>query len=75
MLHLQMRVLRRQSAPGPDGLDPLATTAVRRNHQQAVFFINSGVVIGKTENGGAVGFHGFKVSAVQQRLWMAVGDK
>jgi hypothetical protein len=33
------------------------------------------MIIGKTQNGGAVGFHGLKVSAVQQRLWMAVGDK
>jgi hypothetical protein len=53
----------------------LATAGVGCHHQQAVFFIDGSMVIGKTENGGAVGFHGFKVSAVQHRRWVAARDK
>ena len=75
MLHLQLRILRRKFAPGPYGLYTLAAAGVRRHHQQAVFFINGRMVIGKTEDGGAVGFHGFKVSAVQPWRCVAARDK
>ena len=75
MLHLQLRVLRRKFAPRPHSLDALAAAGVGCHHQQAVFFIDGSMVIGKTEDGGAVGFHGFKVSAVQHWRCVAARDK
>ncbi|MNY67867.1 hypothetical protein D3C86_2055300 [compost metagenome] len=40
------------------GLHHMPATGVRSRHQQPVGIVDRGVVVGKTEDGGAVGFHG-----------------
>ena len=61
MLDRHARIVGRQRGIGAHGPHHLLALGIGPDHQQSVLFIKSGTVVGKTQDGGAEGFHCFAI--------------